>query len=113
MPSFPDFLSEIPKGGTFYDFLSRLWLSDKNNLSNPVHPPKEKPKKPEKKGEKAPPVEKATVKDLLKQFIPPHSHQSHTIILSCLYAPIIVRIKQFSLPTLHKTPCNPMASNPG
>ena len=61
-------VGDTPGGGTFYDFLSRLWLSDKNNLSDPVHPPKEKPKKPEKKGEKAPPVEKVTVKDLLEQF---------------------------------------------
>lgn len=61
-------VGDTPGVGTFYDFLSRLWLSDKNNLSDPVHPPKEKPKKPEKKGEKAPPVEKVTVKDLLEQF---------------------------------------------
>ncbi len=43
-------------------------MSDKDNLSDPVHPPKEKPKKPDKKGEKAPPVEKVTVKELLEQF---------------------------------------------
>ena len=61
-------VGDTPGVGTFYDFQSRLWLSDKNNLSDPVHPPKEKPKKPEKKGEKAPPVEKVTVKDLLEQF---------------------------------------------
>ena len=42
-------------------------MSDKDNLSDPVHPPKEKPKKPDKKGEKAPPVEKVTVKELLEQ----------------------------------------------
>ncbi len=39
------FIGDTP--GTFYDFLGRLWLSDKDNLSDPVHPPKEKPKKPE------------------------------------------------------------------
>ena len=61
-------VGDTPGVGIFYDFLSRLWLSDKNNLSDPVLPPKEKPKKPEKKGEKAPPVEKVTVKDLLEQF---------------------------------------------
>ena len=61
-------VGDTPGVGTFYDFQSRLWLSDKNSLSDPVHPPKEKPKKPEKKGEKAPPVEKVTVKDLLEQF---------------------------------------------
>lgn len=62
MPSFP--VSDTPGVSTFYDFQSRLWMSDKDNLSDPVHPPKEKP---DKKGEKAPPVEKVTVK-VLEQF---------------------------------------------
>ena len=48
-------VGDTPGTGTFYDFMGRLWLSDKNNISDPVHPPKEKPKKPKKKGEKAPP----------------------------------------------------------
>ena len=61
-------VGDTPGVGTFYDFQSRLWMSDKDNLSDPVHPPKEKPKKPDKKGEKAPPVEKVTVKELLEQF---------------------------------------------
>jgi hypothetical protein len=61
-------VGDTPGVGTFYDFQSRLWMSDKDNLSDPVHPPKEKPKKPDKKGEKAPPVEKVTVKGLLEQF---------------------------------------------
>lgn len=67
-------IGDTPGTGTFYDFQRRLWLSDKKNLSDPVHPPKEKPKKPDKKGEKAPPVEKVTVKDLFEQFEldPPH-----------------------------------------
>lgn len=54
-------VGDTPGTGTFYDFQFRLWLSDKNNLSDPVHPPKEKPKKPDKKGEKALPVESVTV----------------------------------------------------
>ena len=49
-------VGDTPGVGTFYDFLSRLWLSDNNNLSYPVHPPTVKPKTPEKKGEKAPPA---------------------------------------------------------
>lgn len=61
-------VGDTPGVGTFYDFQRRLWMSDKNNLSNAVHPPKEKPQKPGKKGEKAPPVEKVTVKELLEQF---------------------------------------------
>ena len=61
-------VGDTPGVGTFYDFFSRIWDSDKNNISDPVHPPKEKPKKPKKKGEKAPPVEKVTVYELLDKF---------------------------------------------
>ena len=61
-------VGDTPGTGTFYDFFDRLWLSDSDNISDPVHPPKQKPKKPDKKGEKAPPVEKVTVYDLLAKF---------------------------------------------
>lgn len=61
-------VGDTPGVGTFYDFTKRLWMSDENNLSNPVHPPKEKPRKPGKKGEKAAPVEKITVNDLFAKF---------------------------------------------
>lgn len=61
-------VGDIPDVGTFYDFTRRLWLSDQNNLSDLLHPPKEKPKKPKKKSEKAAPVEKVTVYDLLEKF---------------------------------------------
>jgi len=61
-------VGDTPGVGTFYDFQSRLWMSDKNNLSDPVHPPRIKPKKPAKAEEKAPPVEKITVADLIQQF---------------------------------------------
>lgn len=61
-------VGDTPGVGTFYDFFDRLWLSDSDNISDPVHPPKQKPKKPDKKGEKAPPVEKITVYDLLEKF---------------------------------------------
>ena len=54
--------------GTFYDFHNRLWLSDNKNLSNAIHPPKEKPQKPKGKEEKAAPVEKVTVEDLFRKF---------------------------------------------
>ena len=37
-------VGDTPGVGTFYDFTRRLWLSDQNNLSDPLHPPKEKPK---------------------------------------------------------------------
>lgn len=61
-------VGDTPGVGTFYDFTSRLWLSEKNNISDPVHPPKAKPVKPKNPEEKAPPVEKITVKDLFQQF---------------------------------------------
>ena len=61
-------IGDTPGTGTFYDFQSRLWLSDVDNLSPKVHPPKEKPQKPKKKGEKAPPVEKITVKELFENL---------------------------------------------
>ena len=41
---------DTPGVSTFYDFFDRLWFSDKNNISDPVYPPKQKPKKPDKKG---------------------------------------------------------------
>ena len=61
-------VGDTPGIGTFYDFFSRLWFSDKNNLTDAVHPPKEKPKKPKGKEEKAPPVEKITVKALFEKL---------------------------------------------
>jgi len=67
-------VGDTPGTGTFYDFISRLWLSDKNNLSDAERPPKVKPQKPKNKGEKAPPVEKVTVKDLFEKFEQEPSH---------------------------------------
>ena len=61
-------VGDTPGIGTFYDFLKRLWMSDDNNIAPSSHPPKEKPKRPSKKGEKAAPVEKITVGELLDQF---------------------------------------------
>ena len=62
------FVGDTPGVGTFYDFHNRLWLSSDKNLSNAVHPPKEKPQKPKGKEEKAPSVEKLTVDDLFHIF---------------------------------------------
>ena len=61
-------VGDTPGVGTFYDFHKRLWLSDNKNLSNAIHPPKEKPQKPKGKEEKAAPVEKVTVEELFHQF---------------------------------------------
>ena len=40
-------VGDTPGIGTFYDFFDRLWLSDKDNISDPLHPPKQKPRKPQ------------------------------------------------------------------
>ena len=61
-------VGDTPGIGTFYDFFDRLWLSDSNNISDPIRPPKDKPKKPAKKGEKASPAEKISVCDILAKF---------------------------------------------
>lgn len=61
-------VGDTPGTGTFYDFMRRLWLSEKSNITDPVHAPKEKPQKPKKKGEKAAPTEKLTVSELLSRF---------------------------------------------
>lgn len=57
-------VDDTPGVGTFYDFHKRLWLYDKKNISNAIHPPKEKLKSPKGNEEKTPPVEKLTVDDL-------------------------------------------------
>ena len=60
---------DTPGVGTFYDFLSRLWMAEENNLaSSHLRKPKSSAKKPDKKGEKAMPVDKLTVDGLLKQL---------------------------------------------
>lgn len=61
-------VGDTPGIGTFYVFHKRLWLLDNKNLSNPIHPPKDKPEKPKGNEEKAPPVGKVTVEDLFRQF---------------------------------------------
>ena len=45
---------DTPGVGTFYDFFSRLWQSDSNNLSPQDRFPKLKPPKGKKKGDKTP-----------------------------------------------------------
>lgn len=59
---------DTPGVGTFYDFLSRVWDSDDNNLSPHLHKIKPQVKKPRKKGYKAEPTEKLTVDQLFKQM---------------------------------------------
>lgn len=61
-------VGDTPGIGTFYDFFSRLWDSDDNNLSSHLHKLKSTVKKPGKKGSKAKPIDKVTVEELFKQL---------------------------------------------
>lgn len=61
-------IGDTPGVGTFYDFFNRLWDSDDNNLSSHLRPLKASVKKPKKKGEKADPIEKTTVEQLLQEL---------------------------------------------
>ncbi len=73
---------DTPGVGTFYDFLTRLWLYNENNRTPHEHPPKPKVKKPKKKGEKAAPVDKITVDQLLSnlQTEPPTQTQPFSLL---------------------------------
>ena len=57
-------VGDTPGIGTFYDFFSRLWDSNDNNLSSHLHKLKATVKKPGKKGSKAKPIDKVTVDEL-------------------------------------------------
>jgi len=58
---------DTPGIGTFYDFVSRIWLTYSNNMSEHVKPKPAKVKKP-KKGEKADDISKDTVESLVAAF---------------------------------------------
>ena len=47
-------VGDTPGVGTFYDFTWRLWLSDCNNLSDSLHPQKEKLKNQRKRAKRQP-----------------------------------------------------------
>ena len=49
---------DVPRVGTFYDFINRLWKLDTNNISSHIKFPKSKPSNPPKKGDKAASIEK-------------------------------------------------------
>ena len=61
-------VGNTPGIGTFYDFFDRLWDSKDDNLFSHIHPVKPKVMKPKNKGEKAKPIEKVTVAELLPQL---------------------------------------------
>ena len=41
--------NDVPRVGTFYDFINRLWKLDTNNISSHIKFPKRKPSDPPKK----------------------------------------------------------------
>ena len=61
-------VGNTPGVGTFYDFFSRLWDAEDNNLNPHLHKLKTPVKKPKKKGYKADPVDKITVDELFKEL---------------------------------------------
>ena len=57
---------DTPGVGTYYDFCDRLWISDKDNLSEHAQPLKKRlVEKPNNPDDKAEPVEKLTVEELI------------------------------------------------
>jgi hypothetical protein len=60
---------DVPGVGTFYDFLSRFWAADTNDLKPKILPRKRKPKKGKKKGEKAPTTSPGKVKRLVDRIL--------------------------------------------
>lgn len=61
-------VGDVPGIGTFYDFFTRLWNLDDNNLTPHLHKLKTPVKKPKKDGYKAEPVDKVTVEQLIKEL---------------------------------------------
>ena len=60
---------DVPGIGTFYDFLDRLWNLDSDNFSPHLKPPATKRvKKPKVKGQKADPIEKESVEQLIARL---------------------------------------------
>ena len=60
---------DLPGVGIFYDFMNRLWNLNTPNFSPKIKPPyRKKVKKPKIKGQKADPVDKETVGDLITRL---------------------------------------------
>ena len=59
---------KTPEVGTFYNFIARLWASDKANFRDHVRPKKDRPKKPGGKNEKADPPSNETIATDIKKW---------------------------------------------
>ena len=69
---------DTPGVGTFYDFFDRLWMSSSDNFRPHAHkPPERKVKKPDNPDDKAEPIEKITVAELIENLkaSPPTAEQ--------------------------------------
>lgn len=64
-------VNDVPGIGTFYDFFSRLWQSEKNNLSPFERFPKPKVAKGKKQGDKTP-ADTGTISSKLLPFLEQH-----------------------------------------
>lgn len=73
---------DTPGVGTFADFFTRIWQYNERNFSQNEHPPKARVTKPKKKGEKAAPVERITVSEMLGQLEenPPSQQQPFSLL---------------------------------
>ena len=70
-------VGDTPSIGTFYDFFSRLWASDSNNLSPQERNIKQKAKKGKKLGDKTPLGTKKTCENLLPFLVDHPIHNTH------------------------------------
>ena len=58
----------VPGVGTFYDFMSRLWDLTTDNYNQDTKSPPKKVKAPKDKGQKAAPIEKESVAELIQRL---------------------------------------------
>ena len=70
-------VNDTPGIGTFYDFFSRLWASDSNNLSPKERHIKEKTKKGKNRGDKTPLGTKMTCENLLPFLVKQPIQNTH------------------------------------
>ena len=59
---------KTPSVGTYYNFVKRLWASDKPNLRDHVRPKKDRPKKPRGKNQKAETPKEETVQSDIEEW---------------------------------------------
>ena len=91
---------DTPGVGTFYDFCDRLWLSDKDNLSDHAQPLKtRKVEKPKNLDDKAAPVEDGSVEELIGSLkkIPPSDDQPYARLFQIFHDVFLMHSVQLGL----------------